>query len=307
MLKDKRIGFVGLGVMGGAFVQRLLNSGFTPVVYDVVPELVALYTSQGAKVASSPKELAQISDVVLTSLPNPPIVNSVIQGKDGILEGAAPGLVIMDLSTVDPDTSRKNYKAAKEKGVYYLDAPVSGGRPQILEGLMTIMVGGDEEIYEQGKSLLEVFANKTFYVGPSGCGSIVKLTNNLINITNNVIALEGLVFGVKSGCDPDILYNILCNSGCRSFALLNLVPGLLKRNFEPGFRIDLAKKDVGLALDMAKTINSPMFVTSAVNNLLTAASASGYGSEDVNATAKMLEAWAGVEVKGEGKKSGITI
>lgn len=303
-MKDKKIGFIGLGVMGAAFATRLINCEFKPLVYDVVPDLVKKITDLGASAASSTKEIGECSDIVFMSLPTPPIVLSVFQG---VLEGAKPGTIVIDLSTVDPETTRKNYKLASEKGVKYLDAPVSGGAREILAGVVTFMIGGDEDVYKSCKELLEVFAKTIYYVGATGCGNVVKLTNNLISLGNNMIAAEGLVFGVKAGADPDVLYDILCHSGCRSFHLLNMYPNLLKRNFEPGFRIDLAKKDLGLALDMAKAINSPLAVTSLVHQLMTAASALGYGNNECITVAKVFEQWAGVEVKGEGKKTDVEI
>lgn len=307
MVMDKKIGFIGLGVMGAAFATRLINSGYTPIVYDVVPGLVEKLTELGAMAASSPKELAQSCDVVMMSLPNPAIVTNVFQGKDGIVSGAKPGTVVIDFSTIDPDTTRKNNKVALEIGISLLDAPVSGGAPQILVGMLTIMVGGDEEVFNNHLPLLELFGKSVYYVGESGCGNVVKLTNNMISLGNNMIAAESLVFGVKAGVKPDVLYNILCNSACRSFHLLNLFPALFQRKFEPGFKIDLGKKDLGLALDMAKSINSPLLVTSTVNQLMTAASAAGHGDEDCLAVAKLFEEWAGVQVEGEGKKSSVVI
>lgn len=304
---DKKIGFIGLGVMGAAFVTRLINSGYTPVVYDVVPEAVQKMADLGARTAVSPKEVAESSEVVMMSLPNPAIVASVFLGADGVLEGAKSGTVVIDLSTVDPESTRKNYKIALAKGISFLDAPVSGGPPQILNGVVTTMIGGDEEVFKAVLPLLELFGKSIYYVGGSGCGNVVKLTNNMISLGNNMMAAEGLVFGVKAGVDPDVLYNILCNSGCRSFHLLNMFPALFQRKFEPGFKIDLGKKDLGLALDMARSINSPLFMTTVVNQLMTAASAAGHGNEDCLAVAKLFEDWAGVQVEGEGKKSATTI
>jgi 2-hydroxy-3-oxopropionate reductase len=244
---NKKVGFIGLGVMGTAFVRRLLEMKVVPIVYDVVPEKVQLMVSQGAISAGSPKEVAAQTDVVMTSLPDPAVVNQVYTGKDGIIEGVRPGMVIFDFSTVDPDTSRENYKKFAQKAVSLLDSPVSGGPPEIIEGrLPSIIVGGDKEVFEQNIDCLKFFSSNIHYVGGSGCGNVVKLTNNLISLTHNAIAAEAMVFGTKAGVDPDVLHNILSHSGCRSFHLVYMYPNLMKRNFKPGFRLDLGKKDVGL-------------------------------------------------------------
>jgi len=299
---DKNVGFIGLGVMGTAFVQRLLEMKVVPIVYDVVPQKVELLVSKGAISADSPKDVAAQSDIVMTSLPDPAIVNKVHTGENGILDGVRKGMVIFDLSTVDPVTTRENYKKFAEKGASLLDSPVSGGPPEIIEGrLPSIMVGGDEEVFKQYVEYLKLFSNNVHYVGGSGCGNVVKLTNNLMSLTNNAIAAEAMVFGTKAGVDPDVLHDILSHSGCRSIQLVHMYPNLMKRNFEPGFRLNLGKKDVGLALDMAKSLNQPMFLGSIVFQVMSAASALGYGEEECIAVAKLYEKYAGIEVTGKGE------
>lgn len=299
---DKKVGFIGLGVMGSAFAERLLKSGYQVVVNDVAEKQVDLMVSMGATSEASPKDIAQQCDVVLTSLPNPSIVDAVYKGAGGLIEGAREGMVLIDMSTVDPDTTKRNYKLFKEKGVSLIDAPVSGGRPEILAGkLPSIMVGGDKEIVDVHMDLLKNFGSNIRYVGESGCGNVVKLTNNLISLAHNAIAAEAMVFGTKAGVDPDVLHDILSHSACRSFHLVYMYPNLMKRKFEPGFKLDLGKKDVGLALDLARNMGQPMLMTGTVYQIMSAVSALGYGNEDCLAVAKLYEEWAGIEVKGKGE------
>lgn len=297
----KKVGFIGLGVMGSSFAERLLKCGYEVVVNDVVQKQVDLLKKMGAESANFPKEVAECCDIVMTSLPNPAIVNLVYTGENGIIEGVRPGMVLIDLSTVDPDTTRNNYKIFKNKGVSLIDAPVGGGRPEILAGcLPSILVGGDKEVFEENIEYLKCFGNNIRYTGGSGCGNVLKLINNLISLTHNAIAAEALVFGTKAGVNPDVLHDILSHSSCRSLHLVYMYPNLLKRKFDPGFKIDLGKKDVGLALDMARNLGQPLILTSTVYQIMSAASALGYGEEDCVALAKLYEEWAGIEVKGEG-------
>ena len=297
----KKVGFIGLGVMGSAFAERLLKCGYDVVVNDVVQEAVDKMTAMGATSAASPKEIAEQTDVIMTSLPNSAIVNIVFNGPDGLIQSVKEGAVIFDMSTVDADTTRRNAKKFAEKGVTVIDSPVGGGRPNILQGnLPAIMVGGDKEVFEANKEYLECFGKNIAYCGDSGCGNVVKIINNLMSLSNNAIAAEAMVFGTKAGMDPDLLHNVLAHSSCRTLHFVYMYPNLMRRKFEAGFRLDLGKKDIGLALDMAKAMNQPMPMANTIYQLMTAASALGYGNDDCLSVAKVYEEWANIEVKGEG-------
>ena len=247
---------------------------------------------------ASPKEVAAKSEVIFTSLPNPAIVKEVCLGKGGLLEGASPGTIFIDMSTVDPETTRGLYKAVAEKKVKYLDAPVSGGPKEAETGKLVIIVGGDKDAFDKVKGILETLGSTIHYAGSSGAGNVVKLVNNVMSMGNILIAAEAFTLGVKAGVDGQTLFNIIRTSGGRSHHLEKRFPNVLARNFEPLFTVDLAKKDLGLALDVAKGLTVPLPATSVIHQLYSAVSSLGEGGLDCAAVIHLFESWAGVQVKG---------
>lgn len=297
-MPDKKcLGFVGLGMMGGAMVRNLLSSGYGLDVFDVDQTKVNVFTGLGATPAGSPKEVAVKSQVVLSSLPDPAIVKKVYLGPDGMIEGASRGSVLIDLSTVDPETSRTNSKAAAAKDVKYLDAPVSGGPKEAESGKLIVIVGGDKDAFARCKGILDVLGSTVHYAGSSGAGNVVKLVNNIMSMSNILIAAEALVLGVKAGVDGQTLFDIIRTSGGRSSQFEKRFPNVLAGNFEPRFTVDLAKKDLGLALDMARSLTVPMPATSLVHQLHCVVSSVGDGQKDHAAVIRLFESWAGIQVR----------
>jgi 3-hydroxyisobutyrate dehydrogenase len=296
MSEPARIGFIGLGVMGGRMAGTLARAGHPLAVHDIDPAKVKALA--GAAACASPKDVAQRSDVVFTSLPLPATVRSVYLGPDGVLDGVRPGAVLVDTSTVDPETSRAVSAAASARGVHYLDAPVSGGWREAETGALVLIVGGDRAAFDRVREVLAVLGPSVHYAGPSGAGSVVKLVNNVMSMGNVLVAAEAFVLGVKAGMEPQRLLDILRTSAGRSYHFEKRFPNILARNFAPGFTVDLARKDLGLAVDMARSHDVPVPATSLLHQLYNACAALGEGKSDFAAIIKLFEAWAHMEMKG---------
>jgi len=293
-----RIGFVGIGSMGTPMSMRLINAGHELTVYDIWEEAMAPPVSLGAKAAKSPREAAQASEIVVTSLPTPQSLEEVALGPDGLLEGAQEGCTLIDTSTVSPSTIRRVYSEAKEKGVDVLEAPVSGGVVGAEAGSLTVIVGGEKHVYERCLEILRVLGRNIYHVGGVGTGNTLKLVNNLISLTNVVVLSEGLVLGVKAGVDPETLNDVIKVSSGGSYAVdVKLPRSISKGAFQPGFALDLACKDLGLAIELGREIGVPLQVTTMAQQIYERAKAQGLGRLDHTAVITLLEEAAGVEVR----------
>ena len=275
----------------------LARAGHSLVAHDIDPVKARALAASGAAACASPREVAQKSEIVFSSLPRPATVRSVFLGPDGGLVGARPGMVLVDMSWVAPETSRSFSAAATARGVEYLDAPVSGGYREAETGALVIIVGGDRAAFDRVRDVLTVIGPSIHYAGPSGAGSVVKLVNNVMSMGNVLVAAEAFVLGVKAGMEPARLLEILRGSAGRSFHFERRFPNILARNFAPGFTVDLARKDLGLAVDMARSHDVPVPATSLLHQLYNACAAMGEGSSDFGAIIKVFEAWARMVVK----------
>jgi len=249
-------------------------------------------------VVKSPKEMAGFAQIILLSLPIPSDVKEAVLGEDGILANPRKDCVIVDLSTVDPFSTQQNAQRAKKNGVGYIDAPVLG-RPQKC-GNWTLPAGGDKGDLEKARKVLEVLASSIIHVGPSGCGNIVKLLNNMMFGAINSITAEILAICTKLGMSPKVLYETIANSGAASVSNLfkELGPKILNRDFEPLFAIDLLHKDVSLGIKMAKQAGVPLFVSQANQLLNEMARLKGFGKEDTASVIKVYEDFLNIQVKG---------
>ena len=298
-MHDKpHIGFIGLGVMGSRMAKTLARAGYALDVFDVDKEKIDALTAAGATAATAPEAVAQKSELIFSSLPWPATVREVYLGAGGVLAGARPGTILIDTSTVDPETTRVVHAAARARDVHYLDGPVSGGYREAESGTLVIIVGGERTAFEGAKAVLGVLGTTVHYAGPSGAGNIVKLVNNVMSMGNMLIAAEAFVLGVKAGMDATTLFEILRTSAGRSYHFEKRLPNILARNFEPGFTVDLARKDLGLAVDMARSHDVPVPATSLLHQLYNASSALGDGKSDFASIVKLFESWAGTEVRG---------
>jgi 3-hydroxyisobutyrate dehydrogenase len=293
----RRIGFVGLGIMGSRMAGTLARAGHAMSVFDVDRGRMDAFEASGAAPAESPRDVAGQSEIVFSSLPGPPAVKSVYLGPDGVLQGAKPGTILIDMSTVDPETTRAVSKTAAERGIPYLDAPVSGGYREAENGSLVVIVGGDRSAFEKAREVLAVLASVIHYAGSSGAGNIVKLVNNVMSMGNVLVAAEAFVLGVKAGMDGQTLFDIIRTSAGRSYHFERRFPNILARNFAPGFTVDLARKDLGLAVDMARTHEVPVPALSLIHQLYNASSALGDGPNDFASIVKVFEGWAKTQVK----------
>jgi 3-hydroxyisobutyrate dehydrogenase-like beta-hydroxyacid dehydrogenase len=294
------VGFIGTGQMGQPMSGHILEAGYSLTVHDLKKEAAAPLLKKGAKWADSPKEVAESCDLVFSSLPTPQIVEEMVYGSKGLKAGWKKGDVYVDMSTNAPSTIRRIAADAVKMGVTVLDAPVSGGTKGAVAGTLAIMVGGDPLVVKKIEGVLLTMGRKVFPVGDIGCGNIAKLVNNLISLAVNSISAEGFALGVKAGIDPRVLWDIISTSTGDNWCMRQYPNTTFKGNFEPGFRIGLAYKDIGLALDLGKEYGVPLPIGVAVKEDLKDAIAAGLTDKGVDAVILPLEEAAGVTVRTRG-------
>lgn len=292
------IGFIGIGKMGKPMATNLIKAGYKVSVFDVNPAAVAELVEIGAVGAKTPKEAVADAEMILTSLPNPKIVEDVVLGSNGVLEGAKAGVILADLSTVTPETSKKIAKAAQAKGIHVVDAPVSGGEAGAKAAALTIMVGGAKEDFEKCLPVFQTIGKKIYHVGDVGAGQAVKLINQLLFGINVAAVGEALVLGCKAGIDPKTMYQIVSESAGNSYALQTRFPNFIaKGNFKPGFAIDLIAKDLGLVTSMAKENKTVLSLGTVAEQLYRMAQLTGCGGLDIAGIITLYEKLMGVEVR----------
>jgi 2-hydroxy-3-oxopropionate reductase len=295
----KNLGFIGLGLMGKPMAKNLLKAGFNLTVHSrsqpPVDELAAL----GAQPAASPRDVARISEVVVTMVPDAPDVEAVVTGPKGILAGAAPGLIHIDMSTISPVATRRLAELEKQSGVTLLDAPVSGGTVGAEAATLSIMVGGDEAAVERCQAIFAALGKKTTYMGPSGAGQTTKACNQIMTGGIYAVMAEALVLAAKSGLDPAKVVDVLSGGAARCWALEVRAPKILKRELDPGFKAAMQYKDLNIVGETARAEGVPMPVTALVRELYAAMMAAGNGGLDNSAVVTVLEQMAGVEVRAQ--------
>jgi 3-hydroxyisobutyrate dehydrogenase len=295
-----RVGFIGLGNMGGPMAKHILDAGHTLTVYDVRKEAAGTHLQGGARWAESPMAVAAASEIVFTSLPGPKEVEAVALGEGGILQGAASGTVYIDLSTNSPTLIRRICEVYKERNVQVLDAPVSGGPMGAQQATLAVMVGGERAVYDRVKAVLDAIGNKVSYVGAIGCGAIAKLVHNMIAICTQVVLAEGLSLGVKAGVDPEALRQAVADGAFGQGVLLNyLVPNVVFAGDYDTVRFaeKLARKDIGLATDLAREFNVPLRIGHLVEEEHVEAMARGWGERDATVPFALQEERAGVKLR----------
>jgi 3-hydroxyisobutyrate dehydrogenase len=294
-----RIGFVGLGIMGKPMARNLLKADYPLTVYSRQCAAVEALMADGASGAQSAREAAEQADVIIIIVTDTPDVRQVILGPEGILEGIQPGKVIIDMSTISPTATREIAQAAEAKGVHLLDAPVSGGEGGAIAGTLSIMVGGEEDVFQSCLPIFQAMGKNITHMGKSGTGQLTKLCNQIAVAVTNLAMSEALVFGAKAGVNLEKMQQAISGGAAGSWQLSNLAPRVLQRDFDPGFMVKLQQKDLRLVLQEAEHLHLALPATSLVHNLFHALEASGAGDEGTQALVKVLESLAGVEVKGE--------
>ncbi len=290
------IGFIGIGIMGRPMAKNLIKAGYALTVYDKfapTDDLVAL----GAVAAKSNKDVAAQSDIIITMLPNSPHVKEAVMGENGVLEGARPGAILVDMSSIAPSASQEICAAAKAKGVTMLDAPVSGGEPKAIDGTLAIMVGGDKKTFETVKPILEKMGSSVVLVGDIGAGNVTKLANQIIVALNIAAVSEALVLATKAGVKPEAVFDAIKGGLAGSTVMNAKVPMILDGNFKPGFRIELHIKDLQNALDTAHNLNVAVPLTANVMETLQALKVDDMGANDHSAIVRFYEKLAKIEVR----------
>lgn len=294
---SNKIGFIGLGIMGKPMAHNLIKAGHRLVVFDMVQASVNSLVSQGAVRGASSKDVAEQCQIVITMLPDGPQVEEAVLGPGGVLEGAKPGTIVVDMSSISPIVAQKAGKACEQRGVEFLDAPVSGGEPKAVDGTLAIMVGGKQTAFESVRPLLDVMGSSVTLTGPVGAGNVTKLANQIMVACNIAAMGEALVLATRAGLDPEVVFNAVKGGLAGSTVLNAKAPMVLARNFNPGFRIKLHQKDLRNALLAAESLKVSLPLTSLVQQILMALMNEGKGDLDHAAIVTFMERMAGVEVK----------
>ena len=293
----KKIGFIGLGIMGKPMAKNLLKAGFSIVAYDMNKDAVEDVVKAGALAASSSKEAAGKAEVIITMLPDSPDVKEVILGKAGVLEGIKPGSIVIDMSSINPLVSQEIEKELRKKGVEMLDAPVSGGETGAIQGTLAIMVGGEEKVFKDCVDIFNAVGKNIVRVGGIGAGGFVKLVNQIIVAVNIAAVGEAFTLGAKAGLDPQVIHQAIRGGLAGSSVLETKAPMMFARNFKPGFKIRLHHKDLQNALSTAKDLGVPLPLSSFVQQIILSLMTEGRGEEDHSALATFFEKLAKVEIK----------
>ncbi len=293
----EHIGFIGLGIMGKPMAKNLLGAGYELTVYDVVPTAMEELKEFGANVACCPKMVAAQCSIIITMLPNSPHVREVVMGESGILSGSSTGHIILDMSSIAPAASQEISVACVEKGVIYLDCPVSGGEPKAIDGTLSIMCGGPSDTFESIKPILLKMGASAVLVGDVGSGNVTKLANQIIVAVNIAAVSEALALAVKAGVDPQKVFEAIRGGLAGSTVMNAKVPMMLNRNFKPGFRTDLHIKDLTNAMETGSAVDAPLPLSSQVLEMMHDLRADGNEKLDHSALALYYEKLAKVVIE----------
>lgn len=293
---SERVGFIGLGIMGRGMAHNLLRAGFDLTVWNRTASRADELAAAGAKVAASPAALAEGCDIIFSCVSDTPDVRAVLLGEGGVIHGAAAGALVVDMSTISPQATREIAAALGERGVHFLDAPVSGGSEGAAKGTLSIMVGGEAEQVARATPGFQAMGKTITHVGGHGAGQTVKLVNQILVVGNMLAVSEALVFAEASGADLEKTLAAVTGGAAGSWMLANRGPQVLRRDWRPGFTIDLQQKDLRLVLEAADQVGAPLIATSMVFHMYRTLQQAGLGHEGNHALIKALERLAGVQV-----------
>ncbi len=293
-----RLGFIGLGIMGRGMTRNLLAAGFDLTVHNRTPERMRPLAEAGAATAASPAELAASSDVVFVCVSDTPDVEHVLLGDGGVVHGANPGSLVVDMSTISPRATRRMAERLGGRGVAMLDAPVSGGSEGAAKGTLSIMVGGAEADVARARPYLEAMGSTITHVGPTGAGQSCKLVNQILVVVNMLAAAEALLFAQAAGLDLDRTMEAVAGGAGGSWMLSNRGTQAIRRDWRPGFTIDLQQKDLRLVLEAADETGAPVLASSTVFQLYRTLQREGLGGDGNHALVKALERLSGITVGG---------
>jgi 2-hydroxy-3-oxopropionate reductase len=290
------VGFIGLGIMGKPMAKNLIEAGHELVVFNRTQSKAEELAGDGATVAGSPREVAERSDVIITMLPDSPQVEEVLVGENGVLEGIKEGALVVDTSTISPVVTEELAAKVKEKGASMLDAPVSGGDVGAIEGTLSIMVGGSEEDFERARPLFEAMGKTVTHVGETGAGQVVKAANQIVVALTIEAVSEALVLGSKGGVAPEKILDVLGGGLAGNKVMEVKREKMLTHSFDPGFRIELHHKDLGIALAAGREYGVTLPVTAVVDQMLQELKMKGRGDRDHSALLTLIEDSSGHEI-----------
>ena len=298
-MRQKKIGFIGVGIMGKPMAKHLLKNGYPLVVHDINLEAVKDLVAEGAQEAKTPKEVAESSQVIITMLPDSPDVELVALGTNGLIEGVSEDQIYIDMSTIAPSTTIRVAEVLGEKGIRCLDAPVSGGDVGAINATLSIMVGGDEKTFNEVVSIFNILGKTITHCGPTGAGQTVKACNQ-IQVALNIIGMaEALTLGAKAGVDPEIIIQVLSGGFAQSRVMDVRGSQIIRRNFKPGFKSKFHYKDLNIIMQTGKDYLVPLPVTAVVRELFKIMLTTGRGELDHSGVLTVLEDMAQVTVRTE--------
>ena len=292
----RKIGFIGLGIMGKPMSKNLIKAGHELVVGDFNKDAVAELVGCGAKAAENGAAVAKECSVIITMVPNSPHVRAAVFDKGGIAETVEQGAILIDMSSIDPVESRKIGADLAKLGVDMLDAPVSGGEPKAIDGTLSVMVGGKKELFDTYFDVLKAMAASVVYVGELGAGNVAKLANQIVVACNIASLAEALMFSRKAGVDPELVFQAIKGGLAGSTVMNAKAPMMLAHDYKPGFRIELHIKDLTNALNAAHAVTSPVPLTAEVMEMMQALKADGFEKDDHSALAKYYEKMTNVKI-----------
>lgn len=293
---SERIGFVGLGIMGKPMAKNLVEAGYDLTVYNRSSKAVAELVQQGAKAGVSSADVASKSDITILMVPDSPDSQTVVLGENGLLEGAASGDLIIDMSSIEPGVSREIHDRCNKKQVNFIDAPVSGGEPFAISGDLAIMVGGDPSDFKRAEPLFNVIGKSAVLCGESGAGNVTKLANQIVVGANIHGLAEALVLATKAGVNPETVFDAIKGGLAGSNVMNAKGPMMFERNFKPGFRIELHYKDINNAAKTADQLELPLQVTANLQQVMKALVGWGEGGNDHSGILSYVEKLSGVTV-----------
>lgn len=292
--RTERVGFVGMGVMGGGMAANLLKNGFPVAGYDIDAATCERMAGLGAEIADGPAAVARAASRTICMVETTAQAESVIVGEGGILDGAEPGDIHLCMSTIDPIAAKRMHETLGARGIAMLDAPVSGGEPRAVSGDLSAMVGGDDATVAACRPVLEAMTSSVFHMGGIGQGLAMKLVNNMLIQTTSVVVAEAMVMGAKAGLDPQAMIDVIRVSTGNSEAFEARAPRFVNRDFSPGGTVDISYKDQELQTAFAKALGVPVFLANISQQVYGMGKASGFGKEDGSAVVKLYERLAGV-------------
>ena len=293
----KKLGFIGVGIMGKPMAKNLIDAGYKVLVYDINKTALDEIVAYGGERGTSPKNVAEKSDIIITMLPNSPDVKKAVLGETGLIEGVREGQILIDMSSIAPLVSRKVAQELAKKGVETLDAPVSGGQEKAEAGTLAIMVGGKKEVFEECKSILDVMGGSVTLVGDSGAGQTTKLANQVVVAINIAAVAEALIMGKKAGVDPENIFNAIRGGLAGSQCLNDKAPRMFEGRYDPGFRIRLHVKDLANVLETSRELHTAMPLTSQVMEMMQVLMAEGHDDVDHGGLALFYEKLNGLSLK----------